>query len=1415
MASVSAPTVAFDDDDDDWSDFAAAPAPAMAASSDAAVPSHNEVKAGAERTKAGTLATGKFNVAKAGADADVPLTYASTPMPAVADTVRDLLQFPVAMPMQPSPVPLPQLQHTLIDLVIEHVSLPMPSLSQTNASQQHQSAIDSSTRQNVDPTVPDAPRHTKQVAHASEPEKERPPETEANTLKPMVGLNALDNVQRYGVGALSSVLLASHLRSGDMNGAAFARSLVTTVFSALGLAEQQQDALLALEPEDVPATDAVVIQCAGMIGDEAVRFTVVQALLALSVAGGVYDARSRAFLMAIAFSLRVEWTALAAVELAVAIQLVEEAATAEDEAAAVAAESASASASPSAEDASVNIDDFDTKSTVTLPSAEGSTRRSASAALAARRLRKQKSRRAIKVSGITLVGGLLFGVTGGLIAPALLSALAGVGMASAAGLAASGSVASGAVVGSLFGVAGAGISGKKAHHRMGSILDEFDFERDDDPRVIDARKRKAERAAAKAQKAALRAAKAEPPRLAIEDASASDAQHADDSVATAPTTATGSGSGRGFAVASSAYGEDDVDSMDGDDVAVTNGNHYLPPPPKAHPSFKLSRRCETINVGTIGSPAKNVKDADDDEDNDSSDEDGSVAGASIENGKGRNAISRMLNRPSSSKKDKAAASGPAMINVGARGLDSIGQIPGLHVCICVPGWLQDRQYGSSLDQFEQALIENIPCSQHIMLRWESRRLYEMSLAFAKFWASKATVTTIQQAYPHALAAASSVAGAVAFAFAIPLTVISCLDYIDNPWSVMLSRSNVAGDALADVLIERSYGQRPVTLVGYSLGARVVFKCLEALASRGALGIVDNVFLLGAPVTADPERWRRVTPVVAGRIVNGHQSNDWALAFFHRGCGHGVFVAGLRRVEVDRVENVDMALVGMDGHRELKECIPRALRAMGIGTGYVVMPPAPLVRRKKAHDASKDSSAIPTSSSLVDLSDEVGDVSGSLQGDHRSRSNPSPGKRRARSTLPSYVDTNMGKGNLQITDGSVEESTTKPQIDIDAMWASEVENISMATKARLASEDASGEGSEVSKGNKKKSSGKAKLPSWISSSLGSWNSSGGSSQRRKVTSSGGRPATSQALQGTVDDSWVPPVMIGDGLAENGSEASVRGVVNHKGRKEEDEEDEVVEVEPVAATATTSASFDWEIQRRIWEEQERQLQENGVANAPINLADVMDDGKSVVLGIAVEITGRRLKNFVPQDTELPMPPTTEIYTNCVNEQEAIVFRIYEHEKNSRIVPLDPTAPGADKFPKLLGELTLRWWKRAAKGKLRFAISVSVNEAGDVIARAEERHREGSIGASADLVVPRCHLCTMLERREREEAESRRLAAEALAVAAAAETQAEPRLALPAPEVQPNLNWQAPSVAGFYSPASPHSRTSSPSLLSTSVL
>ena len=66
------------------------------------------------------------------------------------------------------------------------------------------------------------------------------------------------------------------------------------------------------------------------------------------------------------------------------------------------------------------------------------------------------------------------------------------------------------------------------------------------------------------------------------------------------------------------------------------------------------------------------------------------------------------------------------------------------------------------------------------------------------------------------------------------------------------------------------GQRPVTLIGFSLGARVIFYCLKELAAhpRGA-GIVENAYLLGAPVPGNPEEWQPFSKVVAGRIVNAY------------------------------------------------------------------------------------------------------------------------------------------------------------------------------------------------------------------------------------------------------------------------------------------------------------------------------------------------------------------------------------------------------------------------------------------------------------------------------------------------------------------------------------------------------------------
>jgi hypothetical protein len=56
-----------------------------------------------------------------------------------------------------------------------------------------------------------------------------------------------------------------------------------------------------------------------------------------------------------------------------------------------------------------------------------------------------------------------------------------------------------------------------------------------------------------------------------------------------------------------------------------------------------------------------------------------------------------------------------------------------------------------------------------------------------------------------------------------------------------------------------HGDRPVTLIGIGMGARVMFHTLlelDRLADQGApaRGLVENVVLLGAPVSCRPERW---------------------------------------------------------------------------------------------------------------------------------------------------------------------------------------------------------------------------------------------------------------------------------------------------------------------------------------------------------------------------------------------------------------------------------------------------------------------------------------------------------------------------------------------------------------------------------
>ncbi|KAI1819860.1 DUF726-domain-containing protein [Xylaria intraflava] len=161
-------------------------------------------------------------------------------------------------------------------------------------------------------------------------------------------------------------------------------------------------------------------------------------------------------------------------------------------------------------------------------------------------------------------------------------------------------------------------------------------------------------------------------------------------------------------------------------------------------------------------------------------------------------------------------------------------------------------------------------------------------------------------------------------------VLSKLTYlIDNPWAVSLDRAWAAGLILADSLIDRNLGTRPITLVGYSLGSRVIFSCLLELARKGAHGLVQNVYLFGAPIVVKKEEFIKARVVVAGRFVNGYNRNDWILGYLFRLTNGGIRrVAGLAAVdETYGIENMDCTEF-VRGHMDYRTAMPRLLRHCG-------------------------------------------------------------------------------------------------------------------------------------------------------------------------------------------------------------------------------------------------------------------------------------------------------------------------------------------------------------------------------------------------------------------------------------------------------------------------------------------------------
>jgi hypothetical protein len=273
----------------------------------------------------------------------------------------------------------------------------------------------------------------------------------------------------------------------------------------------------------------------------------------------------------------------------------------------------------------------------------------------------------------------------------------------------------------------------------------------------------------------------------------------------------------------------------------------------------------------------------------------------------------------------------------------------------------------------------------------------------------------------------------------PLGLIKVVSVLDNPFSVALARADKAGKVLAHALIDGVQGKRPVTLMGYSVGARVIYACLIELAEQHAFGLVESVVLMGAPAPSDSAHWRQIRSVVAARVVNVYSTDDYVLGYLYRSTKFELGVVGLEEVKnVHGIENFDMSKL-ISGHDRYRYLVGKILINIGFGDvnfDKVAEQERALEQAERAKQRVKEEARRTKfekePSTFESDSSKVKDLTEFLDEPRPQQSHPSPSRPRPTLYLQSKSSQQPARQRLPARQQSAPEGQQMPSIKLDPL-----------------------------------------------------------------------------------------------------------------------------------------------------------------------------------------------------------------------------------------------------------------------------------------------------------------------------------------------------------------------------------------------
>ena len=239
------------------------------------------------------------------------------------------------------------------------------------------------------------------------------------------------------------------------------------------------------------------------------------------------------------------------------------------------------------------------------------------------------------------------------------------------------------------------------------------------------------------------------------------------------------------------------------------------------------------------------------------------------------------------------------------------------------------------------------------IKWESRLLMELCDSVTDM-----AVDILENATRQILK--TTALSTLLTAVAVPTVMLQAMNVIDGSWTLAIERTDEAGKELAKSLLFSRAGHRPVTLVGFSMGARVIYSCLKELAkyqekwedARGAhpqtattvrrtkkqqsadkkqaddnikmfegmrepASIVEDAIIMGLPNHMNLTSWEACRQVVGGRVINCYSRKDLILSlmFQSKKITSGLKkVCGTCAIDVPGVENYDVTDL-VNGHQD--------------------------------------------------------------------------------------------------------------------------------------------------------------------------------------------------------------------------------------------------------------------------------------------------------------------------------------------------------------------------------------------------------------------------------------------------------------------------------------------------------------------